>query len=368
MSEQLRAAVIGRTGHGDYGHSLDTVWLEVPEALVVAVADDNPQGLSEAAKRLSVDKTYADYRVMLDEVKPQVVSIAPRWIDKHYEMAMACANRGIHMYLEKPFCHTLAEADNVVAACERTHTKLALACPAHYSPKVATVKKLIGEGKIGRVLEYRGRGKEDGRGGSEDLWVLGTHILDLIRLFGGEPAWCFASLTEKGRPVEQRDVKEGNEGLGPLAGDQVQSVYGMKEGTTAYFASRRGVGKGDARFGLQIFGTEGVIEVMAGYMGNVKFLPDPAWSPGRSNKQWLNVSSAGIDQSEPVSKGGNLEGNRVAVNDLLAAIKEHREPLCGMHEARGTLEMIHAVFESHRQRKPVAIPLENRKHALSMLT
>ena len=369
MPEPIRVAVIGRTGHGDYGHSLDVVWLGVPEAKIVAVADDDQAGGAAAAKRLNLDKSYSDYRAMLDEVKPQVVSIAPRWIDKHHEMAIACAERGIHMYMEKPFCRTLAEADEIIAACERTHSKLALACQAHYSPKVAAVKKLLAEGKIGKVMECRSRGKEDrARGGGEDLWVLGTHMLDLTRHFAGEPSWCFGTLTERGKPVEKGDVREGNEGLGPLAGDHVQAMYGMKDGATAFFASRRGTGKGDARFAMQIFGSEGVIEVASGYMGPVKFLPDSAWSPARTSKKWVNVSSAGIDQPEPVSKGGNEEGNRIAVLDLLAAINEHREPLCGMHEGRGALEMIHAVFESHRQRKQVAMPLENRKHALAMLS
>ena len=52
MPEPIRVAIIGRTGHGDYGHSLDLVWLEVPEAKVVAVADDNEAGGAAAAKRL----------------------------------------------------------------------------------------------------------------------------------------------------------------------------------------------------------------------------------------------------------------------------------------------------------------------------
>ncbi|MEX0642877.1 MAG: Gfo/Idh/MocA family oxidoreductase [Pirellulales bacterium] len=366
--ERLRAAVIGRTGRGNYGHSLDRVLQRVPELQLVAVADDDPQGLSEAATRLKVDKAYADYREMLDKEKPHVVSIAPRWIDKHFEMAMACADRGIHMFMEKPFVGTLAEADRLVANCERTNTKLALACQTHYSPKTAMAKQLIAEGKIGRVLEYRARGKEDHRGGAEELWVLGTHVLDLIRFFAGHPNWCFATLTEQGKPVTKGDLREGNEGLGPLAGDQVQANYGMPEGASAFFASRRNSGDHNGgRFGVQIFGSEGVIEIMADYMANVSFLPDPTWSPARSGKGWLNVSSAGIGQPEPIRKVGNFEGSRVAVLDLLAAVRDNRQPLCGMHEARGTLEMIHAVFESHRLQKPVPMPLVNRQHALTLL-
>jgi predicted dehydrogenase len=365
----MRIAVIGRTGHGDYGHSLDTVWLEVPSVQVVAVSDDNSQGLAAAATRLHVDKTFADYRTMLDDVKPDVVSVAPRWIDQHHQMAIACAQRGIHMYMEKPFCRTLVEADEIVTACERTQTKLAIACQAHYSPKLPAVNKAIEEGKIGRVLEFRARGKEDAsRGGSEDLWVLGTHMLDLVRFLGGQPQWCFASLTERGKPVAKSDIKEGVEGLGPLAGDHVQATYGFKDEAMGYFASRRGMGKGDARFALQVFGTDGVIDIASGYMGPVRFLPDPTWCPGRSKAKWLNLSSAGIDQPEPIKKGGNLEGNRIAVVDLLAAIKENRQPLCSMYDARGTLEMIHAIFDSHRQRQAVSLPLKNRQHALTMLS
>lgn len=367
MADRIRVAVIGRTGRGDFGHSLDTVWLEVPEVEIVAVADDNAAGLAAAAKRVNGEKAFNDYRAMLDDVKPQIVSIAPRWLDRHHEMAIACAERGIHMYMEKPFCRTLAEADEIVAACERTHTRLALACQSHYSPRVAMAKKLIDDGKLGRVLEYRARGKEDHRGGCEDLWVLGTHMLDLIRLFGGAPRWCFATLTEQGNPITKANVREGNEGLGPLAGDAVHATYGMKDGSTAHFASVRGAGKGDARFGLQIFGTEGVLEVMSGYMGNVKLLLDPGWSPGRSGKQWLNVSSVGIDQPETISKGGIPEGNRVAVLDLIDATRKNREPQCGLYVARGTMEMIHAAFESHRKRQAVHLPLENRQHALAML-
>src|SRR5688572_26877161 len=85
-NERFRAAVIGRTGRGNYGHSLDKVWRTIPDVELVAVADDDSDGLSQAAARLKLDKSYADYRTMLDREKPDVVCIAQRWIDKHHEM------------------------------------------------------------------------------------------------------------------------------------------------------------------------------------------------------------------------------------------------------------------------------------------
>ena len=102
---------------------------------------------------------------MLDRVRPDIAAVCPRWVDRHRDMAVAAAQRGVHVYMEKPLCRNLAEADEIVDACQRTHVKLAVAHPTRYSPKLATVKGLLDGGKLGRVLEFRARGKEDRRGG-----------------------------------------------------------------------------------------------------------------------------------------------------------------------------------------------------------
>ena len=65
--------------------------------------------------------------------------------------------------------------------------------------------------------------------------------------------------------------------------------------------------------------------------------------------------------------GGLQAGNIAACADLVNAIEEDREPECNVHEARTTIEMIAAVFESHRQQKPVSMPLESRKNPLKLL-
>lgn len=363
----LRAAVIGRTGRGDYGHGLDEVWTGLDGVELVAVADDNKTGLAAAAKKLKVDKAFADYRQMLDQVKPDVVSIAPRWVDQHREMVVEAAQRGIHVYLEKPLCRTLAEADEMVAACESTHARLAIAHQTRYSPRIPVVKEMIASNKIGRVLELRGRGKEDARGGGEDLWVLGTHIMDLIILLGGQPTWCFGRATKGTEPITKADVAEGNEGYGPLAGDGVSAMYGMPKGAAAYFASQRGTSGRRPRFALQIFGSDGILELTTGYLPSVKYLADPSWSPGQSGTKWESVSSAGLGKPEPLTDDKHA-GNRQAVLELLQAIRENRQPQGNIYDARAAVEMIVAVFESHRQGKPVDLPLKNRQNPLTMLS
>jgi predicted dehydrogenase len=367
MAGKFRVAVIGHTGRGNYGHGIDTVWASLPDQCeVVAVADADEKGRAEAAKRLSAPP-FADYRQMLDEARPQIVAIGPRWVDQHRDLALAAAERGCHVYLEKPLCRTLAEADEMVAACEKHNVKLALAHQTRYSPKLRVVRSMIEEGQLGTLLELRGRGKEDARGGGEDLWVLGSHVMNLIHYFGGEPTWCFARVEQNGHPVTKADVAAGNEGIGPLAGDNVAAMYGLAGGAIATFGSRRGAGGGKGRFGLQIYGSQGIVEILTGSLPSVQYLADPAWSPGRSGARWTPVSSAGVGQPEPLADGGLDGGNVLAVKDLLRAIEENRQPECSVYEGRTTIEMISAVFESHRLGRPVNVPLKTRENPLGLI-
>ena len=80
---KYRVGVIGHTGKGNYGHGLDTVWAHLSNCEIVGVADADESGLKSAVKRLGAKQGYADYRKMLDEAKPQIVSIGPRWLDQH---------------------------------------------------------------------------------------------------------------------------------------------------------------------------------------------------------------------------------------------------------------------------------------------
>lgn len=367
MDSKYRVAVIGSTGRGDYGHGLDVMWRDVPRCEVVAVADDHPEGLKAAAARLGAPAAYSDYRQMLDQARPQIVAVAPRWIDRHAELALACAERGVSMYMEKPFCRTLDEADGVIRACQMTHARLALAHQTRYSPKLEVVRKLLADGAIGQPLEFRGRGKEDARGGGEDLWVLGSHVLNLILTLGGPAEWCFAVVRQGGRPIEERDVQPGAEGLGPLAGDDVRATFGLRSGATATFQSVRGAGGQPSRFGLQIVGSRGVLEIGTGYLPTVKLLADASWSPGRSGAAWQDVSSAGVALTEPLPDGSAHAGNVAAAADLIASIEEPREPLCNAQQGRDVVECLLAVFESQRIGGPVRFPLASGAHPLERL-
>ena len=364
---KYKVAVIGRTGRGNYGHGLDVVWNDIDRAQVVAVADEDAKGRAGAAKRLHAPRTYADYRRMLEKERPHIVSVAPRWLDCHRDMVLACAEYGCHVFLEKPICQTLEQADEMVTALEGKNLKLAIAHQTRYSPTLEHARRLIDDGGLGDIVELRGRGKEDRRGGGEDLMVLGTHVMDLMRLFAGDPQWCFARVRDNGKPVTKKEVRDGAEGIGPLAGDEIHAMYRFREPTMGYFSTHRakhGVAK---RFGLQIYGTKGILTTTTGALPEVWFVEDPFWQPGRSKARWKQISSAGIDEPETKTDTGHVFGNRLIALDLIRAIERNTQPQGSVYDGRAALEMILAVYESHRLNVPVNLPLKNRKHPLILL-
>jgi predicted dehydrogenase len=363
-----RVGVIGHTGRGNYGHGLDIVWREVPETTVVAVADANDGGRAAAQKRLKAPQAYADYRKMLEAEKPDLVSICPRHLDQHRDMLLAVVAAGVRgIYLEKPLCRTLAEADAMVAACEKANVKVAVAHQTRYCPRLKVVRDLIGEGRIGTVVELRGRGKEDRRGGGEDLWVLGTHVFDLMRAIAGEPRSCFATVTQDGRPITKADVRSGPEGIGPLAGDAVHALYTFPKGITATFDSVRNMGGRPTRFGLSVYGSKGIIELRHGYLGPTHILEHPSWSPGQSGAKWTPITSNGIGKPETLKGHSLYAGNVLACKDLIACLGTDKLPYSSIQQARGAVEMIAAVFESQRLGKPTPIPLTTRQNPLTLL-
>ena len=360
----LRVAVIGRTGRGDWGHAIDELWARVDGARIVAVADESPEGLEKAAVRAGVEASgaFRDWRRMLATVKPDVVAICMRHVDCHAEMAIAAAEVGARgIFMEKPFVRTRAEADAVIAACSASGTKLSLAFVNRHSPAYAAARDLIEDGRIGRVLELRGRGKEDARGGGEDLWVLGCHVLDMMVDLGGAPRWCEAAVSVGDRPLRLEDAVAGPEGIGAIAGDAIAAMFGLADGPVGYFASVRDAGLKQPNFGLTVVGTKGAVHVRPDFVPHAYFRAAPLWRVDK-DVPWQPIGPGGLEDPPPAADVDRNEersawGRRAAA-DLLDAIAEDREPETGMYAGRTTVEMNAAIYAAALSGRRVEWPLE----------
>lgn len=368
--DAVTVAAIGHTGRGNFGHGLDTVWLHVPGARIVAAADPDERGLAAELKKLGINRGFADYRMMLAKVKPNIVAVCPRHADQHREMVVACAEAGVKgVYIEKPFCRTPAEADEIKSACQESNMKLAVAHRNRYHPTLQAIDQLIADGKLGRLLEIRGRGKGDRRGGNEDLWVLGTHVLNLMNYFGGKPTNCSAVMMQDGRRINRHDVKDGAEGLGPMAGNELHARYEFERGVIGYFDSIANDGTKNAGFGLQLIGSEGIVNIQCDRLPLAYLCPGNPFQPTTSPRPWIPISSAGAGQPEPRDDLSDMVSHHgAAARDLIASIHEDRQPICNVFEGAMTVEMVCAVFESHRLgSQAVIFPLTERENALTNL-
>ena len=354
----LTVGVIGHTGQGNYGHGEDTVWLKIPQTKVVAVADADPKGLADAAQRLGGVKAYADYKVMLAETKPDIAAICARHIHEHRDMIVAAVGAGVKgIYIEKPFVRTLAEADEIVKLCAQKGVRLAIAHRNRYHPVIDVVKQLVASGEIGELKEVRVRGKQDHRGGGLDLWVLGGHGFNLATLFTGAAISCEATILVEGRPATKADIRPGDEGVGLIVGDEIHARYETKSGIPLYFDSKKGTPAKGTPFGARLIGTKGVISLQIDEEPLAILERDGVKTP---------ITTAGIGKPEPIKDIKQVNGgHHGAVRDLLAAIAEKREPLCGPEAGRETVELTLAVFASFvAGGKKVALPLADRQHPL----
>lgn len=138
--------------------------------------------------------------------------------------------------------------------------------------------------------------------------------------------------------------------------------------TMGSFSSHRANHGVSQRYGLTIFGSKGVLTTTFGAVPEVWFTEDPSWQPGPSKAVWKRISSEGIDEPEPLSDPQHRLGNRLIAMDLIRAIESDAQPKGSIYDGRAALEMILAVYESHRIGGPVRFPLQNRKHPLRDLT
>lgn len=372
MSKQIyRAAIIGRTGQGDYGHGLDVVFNGMPQVRVVAVADPDSAGRAACAARTRASEQFGDYEEMLRKVKPDLVSIAPRWIDCHHDMVSACVAAGVRgIFCEKPFARTLAEADGMLAACRKAGVVVAVAHQNRAVPYLDRVQQLVQEGRIGKLMRVRGKGKDDSRGGAEDLIVLGTHVLDMMRACAGDPIWAFGHVRKDGVELTHADVREGAERLGVMGGNNLTGYFAFPNGVAGTFESYAGRGSG-RHMGIWLEGAEGTITLHGGFDKQAYLCKSPQWTPELGPSAWERIRIPEWDNGpdgHPRSSAELLNlANQRMVLGLIDCIENGGEHFSSGDGARRAMEMYFAIPESQRTGTRITFPMKTRENPWALI-
>ena len=249
----------------------------------------------------------------------------------------------------------LASADRIVAAAKQRGCKIAVAHQAVYLRQVHQVRDLLRENRIGKLVSMRGYGKQDHRGGGEDMMVLGTHLFNMMRFFAGDPLWMTARVTVGEREIVPDDVREATEPIGPIAGDGVVSLFAFGNGVDASFVSRADQAGNGQGYGLVLVGESGRI-ALSGGADAISIYDAGSWAPWDGGHAWHALGLS----DDPLQDAGNYR----ALIDLIDAIERDRAPISSARDARWALEMIHGAYASQISGRRAVFPLPNRTHPL----
>jgi len=358
-----KAAIIGHTGQGNYGHGLDLIFNHRPDVQVVAVADPDEEGRAQAQERSRAARAYADYREMLDKETPDLVSIAPRWTNQHHAMAMATLESGAHLYMEKPFTRTLAEADEILALAGRKDRRIAVAHQTRLAPSILFLKQRMQEGLLGQLVQIDAHGKQDRRAGGEDMVVLGTHLFDLMRYLAGDVEWCSADILQEDREAVGGDIHAATENIGPILGNRIHAQFAFPNAVQGSFTSREDLRETLGPWGLMLTGSKGQVRVMMNMVPNLSWREAGTWSPASGWDKRFRALPGDPSAAPDVSQS-HTTANRRVVDDWMEAIADGREPVCSGRAGMKSLEMIMGVFQAGLARQRVPFPMTLRAHPL----
>lgn len=202
--KKLNIAMVG-TGFMGKAHSLAMVVVPIlfgaPVPTERKVIVDVDEGLArKAAEQYGFSEFSTDWQSAVSRPDIDIVNVCtPN--DSHARIAIAAAKAGKHVLCEKPMAMTVAESEEMLAAAEKTGVTTMVAYNYRHTPAVQMAKRLIDEGRIGKILTFRGVYLQEWgadpaaplhwrfdkvKAGSGALGDIGTHVVDAARYLVGE--------------------------------------------------------------------------------------------------------------------------------------------------------------------------------------
>lgn len=134
---------------------------DVPAIDRAVLCDVDAAHASKCAVEFGFARATTDWRALLSDPQVQLISItSPNGL--HREMAIAALEAGKHVWCEKPMALTLADAEAMAAAAEQARGQAtALGYGYLRNPALQYARKLIADGAIGEVFDFRGSVDED---------------------------------------------------------------------------------------------------------------------------------------------------------------------------------------------------------------
>jgi predicted dehydrogenase len=353
MASPLNVAVIG------LGHLHPRTYMPhfeaTPATRVVAASDRLPALCQGFADDFHV-RAYDDWKKLLAGEKIDLAYIfLPH--DECPAAAVACAQRKIHVVVEKPVASTAAGARQVAEACQQHKVLFSTPYLWRYHPVCREMKRVVDSGVLGRIVGCEGRCAAGGthryveahagwmlqrkKSGGGPMYNLGVHWIDLFRwLLGSE----IAQVMGKNVQVNQEyDVEDNSFALCTFQSGATLSLDISYTVPDSYPFGR------DLYLALR--GTEGCMSFAPAFEGTKQTLFVCSGDPrcGGAPRKTIDFELEG----KPGYCGSlGLE----YVREIADNVQKRRKPLIGASDAIKALEVVEAIYKSAKSGRAVNLP------------
>jgi len=299
---------------------------------------------------------YESLDEMLQDPDVDIVNICTP-SGAHMEPAVAAANAGKHVAVEKPLEITLKRCDRIIKACEKNGVRLCTILPSRFSPVNRELKSAIDDGRFGkltlgdtyvkwwRTQEYydsggwRGTWQMDGGGAYMNQAI---HQVDLL-------SWMMGDVVEVNgmtNTIAHKRIEVEDVGVATLR--FANGAVGVIEATTAAWP------------GLQkkteIHGTQGTAIIEQDNILHWEFEKKSRRDASIRRKYSADTGNSG-GAADPSAI--SFKGHQDQLQDFVNAIRNGTDPLVDGVEGRRSVEIILAIYKAAWSGKAVKLPLKS---------
>lgn len=293
---------------------------------LIICADDVPARTRHAQTALGFEQATSDWRAVLNHPEVQVVNIAtPNYL--HLEMVRAAAAAGKHIFCEKPVGRSPQETAEIEALARRAGVMSFVGFNYRWAPMVQYARRLIEEGRLGRLTHYRGRffamygsnplGMLTWRYQADfaGMGVLGdimSHVIDMAHMLSGPIARVVSHrhtfIRERPLPIPGQgthfSLGHPDDPTGPVTNeDYASALVQFENGVQGSFESCRAIFGPKCEMSFEINGTEGALRWNFERMNELElYLPDG--TPARDGYTRLLAGPAYADHGRFIPGDG----------------------------------------------------------------
>ncbi len=326
---------------------------DIKNGKLVAVSSRKAENSQRLVDRYSI-QAYSDYNEMLNRDDIDIVCICTP-SGAHMEPAVAAAEAGKHVIIEKPLEITLERCDAIIESCEKANVRLCAIFNSRFSDASQLVKDTVSSGRLGQLTlgdayvkwyrsqdyydsgDWRGTMELDGGGA---LMNQSIHAIDFLQYVMG-PVESIQAFTDT-LAHKRIDVED----VAVAALRFKNGALGVVEGTTAVYPG--------SLKKFEFSGTKGTIVLEEEDIITWEFEEEEP-EDAEIKKQFTEKKSGGGGASDP--RAINHDNHRRQMINLIQSIENNIPHLVDGREGRKAVEIILAIYQSSKAGKTVHLPL-----------